>query len=325
MHKVLSTCFSAIWLSVITVYGQVNVTLYYNDKLELTTKENASSRREAMMDITQMIFDGDYKDYDKDEKLIGEGSYAKGERIGIHKVYKNDSLESAIEYLNGEFAIHDLFDEHGNKVVSDGTGKFSILYSYGKSFGTLTGEFRDGKRVGKWSYKQPQEKYREIYNDGLLAKGTAHEIYGERLYVIPLRVVISFRSAEIEKFNYDQATFRLLYEFFERYPLLNMDTVQRGITYAGGLRQLSNEIFSNLKVVREIFTRKSPGMVVITLKVNEHGDILEKKVVKSLNQKTDEEALRIISLSQFKFCPALLNGKPFQSYFSVPITFTIRE
>src|SRR5689334_4922576 len=56
------------------------LTLYYNLNWELTTPEKSFVRREAYFDLQDMVFDGVYQDYSKDNKLIAEGYYAHGKK-----------------------------------------------------------------------------------------------------------------------------------------------------------------------------------------------------------------------------------------------------
>jgi len=51
----------------------VKLTFYYNMNWELTTHEKSFVRREAYFDLQEMVFDGVYQDYNKDDKLIAEG------------------------------------------------------------------------------------------------------------------------------------------------------------------------------------------------------------------------------------------------------------
>src|SRR5689334_15105781 len=65
----------------------VKLTFYYNINWELTTPEKSLARREAYFDLQEMVFDGVYQDYNKDNKLIAEGYYAHGKKRGIQTVH----------------------------------------------------------------------------------------------------------------------------------------------------------------------------------------------------------------------------------------------
>ncbi|MGC4023110.1 MAG: hypothetical protein QM734_14770 [Cyclobacteriaceae bacterium] len=89
--------------------------------------------------------------------MIGDGSYYKGERSGIHTTYAEDfSVKSKIEYTENDFTIWELAEADKNSGVKNGNGKFAIPYYYlaeklsGAIWktGILEGEFI--KRKKKW-------------------------------------------------------------------------------------------------------------------------------------------------------------------------------
>src|SRR5882672_3979590 len=156
-------------------------TFYYTLSWELTTKEKSFFRREANFDFIEMVFDGLYKDYNKDDKMIGEGLYAHGVKRGLQTEYFNDrTLKSTIEYLNNDFTIWELKNEKQEVEVKGGTGKFTIYYLYVSGLvsqpvwkeGILNGEFNLGRREGIWTYqdinKKPTDE--EVYSNAKLIK-----------------------------------------------------------------------------------------------------------------------------------------------------------
>jgi TonB family protein len=184
--------------------------------------------------------------------------------------------------------------------------------------GVLTGEFQNGKRVGKWTYNG-KHNYEEIYDNGILVKRTAKQ------YDIKnkLDVVLSPTSHETEKFNFDKSVFKNLYSFFEAYPTQNMDSIQRSVAYPGGIKKLLSLIALNLKFPKEDRMKETQGRVIVSLTIDEHGNVKNRKIIKSLSSTYDEEALRVIKLFEDKLCPALLDGKPYEAILSIPIAFRL--
>jgi len=92
----------------------MKVVFYYTVNWELTTPEKSFFKREANFNLMEMSFDGVYKDYNKENKLIAEGLYSRGEKRGLQNEYFGDrSLKSTIEFVNLDFTIWELKDENG--------------------------------------------------------------------------------------------------------------------------------------------------------------------------------------------------------------------
>src|SRR5438105_3597855 len=85
--------------------GPVKVIFYYNAAWELTTAENSVYRREAYFDLTDMVFDGVFSDYNRDNKLIADGIYNHGIKTGIHSEYADHTVKTKIEYTGNDFTI----------------------------------------------------------------------------------------------------------------------------------------------------------------------------------------------------------------------------
>src|SRR5579859_2842231 len=98
------------------------VTFHYNANWELTTAEKSFFRREAHFDLHDMVFDGVYQDYNKDNKLIAEGYYAHGTKSGIETEYFDDqSIKSTIEFSTDDFVIWQLVNDKKEYLVAKGT------------------------------------------------------------------------------------------------------------------------------------------------------------------------------------------------------------
>ena len=312
--------------------GQGKIILYYNSDWELTTAEKAVVKREADLDLKEIVFDGQFQDYDKENRLICEGRYEKGVRTGDQKKYFADgTLQSRIEYKNKDFTIWELTGPNRETLMKEGTGKFSIEYIYFENFfeirkwkeGNLTGEFTDGKRTGKWTYKTKDgnRKDEEIYENGIFVKRTAFTKSGERLFDKQSQVNISPNSKRTDAFDFDLASFSNLNAFFELNPIKNIDSITRNATYPGGMKNLTSLIALNLTFPAEARRNPTPGTVIISLTIDEHGIVKNYNVIKGLSKILDNEALRVMKLLDSKWLPALLEGKAYESTISIPIAF----
>jgi antitoxin component YwqK of YwqJK toxin-antitoxin module len=78
-----------------------------------------------------LVFEGAYKDYDRDDHLIAEGVYTKGRKTGVHKSYFADgTIKTIIKYEESGFVVEALFSDEHKALVKNGTGKFSLPVSY---------------------------------------------------------------------------------------------------------------------------------------------------------------------------------------------------
>ena len=64
------------------------------------------------------------------------------------------------------------------------------------------------------------------------------------------------------------------------------------------------------------------GRVIVSFVVERDGRITEAKVVKSVYQSLDEEALRVVS-GMPKWAPGKLNGEAIRTKYVIPITFKV--
>src|SRR5258706_15735474 len=112
--------------------GQVlpaKAVFYYTTNWELTTSEKSFFRREATVDLNEMVFDGIYKDYDRENKLIAEGFYAKGERRGLLNEYFSDrTLKYTIAFFNSDFSILEFKNVKKRGKVKQGKRTITLNY-----------------------------------------------------------------------------------------------------------------------------------------------------------------------------------------------------
>ncbi len=66
------------------------------------------------------------------------------------------------------------------------------------------------------------------------------------------------------------------------------------------------------------------GRVIISFIVEKSGHLTHFKIERSLQEKFDQEALRVLKLSP-NWMPAKSHGKPIRSKYTVPINFTVGE
>ncbi len=64
------------------------------------------------------------------------------------------------------------------------------------------------------------------------------------------------------------------------------------------------------------------GVVILEAVITKTGTVEEVKVLRALNPVLDQAAINAVK--QWKYQPAMLNGKPVKVYFTVTVNFTLR-
>lgn len=318
--------FAIVLLANTVVFGQprpmaadpVKVTFYYNINWELTTREKSVLRREAYFDLQELLFDGVYQDYNKENKLIEEGYYARGKKSGIQtEHFEDQSIKSTVEFSGDDFIIWQLVNDQREYEIARGTGKFSLRYFYFFDYylkqGVMTGEFRNGKRAGVWVYRDFKKAKSDVeyYANGKFLDRT-HFTENDSI-VLPTRkeVVLSAKDIYTEALAFDKSSFSTLNQYFETqvsYP----GAFQREPGYPGGFKHLLR-LLTNAGVPEKY-------LVVLKLKINEHGQVEKISVVRSVDFATDNRVIKELDQHQFRFCPAMRNGKPIPSTLYLPVS-----
>ena len=316
---------NSYWVS--CLYGQpgpltmdpVKLTFYYNLSWELTTPEKSFYRRQAYFDLQELVFDGVYQDYNKDGKLMAEGYYAHGRKSGIQtEHFEDQSIKSTIEFSDNDFIIWQLVNDKREYEIAKGTGKFAIPFYYFFDYylkqGTLNGEFRNGKRTGTWIYYDSKKQRTDVEHyqkDGHLwshtrfTKGDSVFLEGKN------EIILSINSINTDALIFDKNAFSTLNQYFETqitYP----SSFQRNITYPGGIKHL-------LRLLTRAGVPEK-NLVLVKLKIDEHGQVVKINVARTVDLLTDARVVRELEQHQFRFCPAMKNGKPIASTIYLPVS-----
>lgn len=93
--------------------------------------------------------------------------------------------------------------------------------------------------------------------------------------------------------------------------------------FQGGDAGLMKFLCDNMKYPKEAELQKKQGRVVVQMVVEKDGSLSDVKVVKNSDPLLDEEALRVVRLTDKKWTPARHKGKTVRSRFSLPVTFRL--
>ena len=101
-------------------------------------------------------------------------------------------------------------------------------------------------------------------------------------------------------------------------------SVEQMPQFPGGEVALMKYLMENVSYPAEAAKNKIQGRVVVQFVVEADGHIGEVKVARSVDKELDEEAVRVIK-SLPDFTPGYQDGKPVAVWYTVPVSFMIRE
>lgn len=101
---------------------------------------------------------------------------------------------------------------------------------------------------------------------------------------------------------------------------LNLLTIDTPPSYPGGMANFYKLIATNLKYPETAQKYNIEGKVFLSFVIEKDGTLSDAKIERSLGFGTDEEALRVIKLSE-KWKPGIQKGNPVRVRYNIPIQF----
>lgn len=303
---------------------------------------------------------GQWQFYYQSGQKEGEGMYDGVKQIGEWQFWRPDGKPFiTINYDGVKPRIINYWDEQGTQLVTSGNGSYamSLLAEDNITEMKLEGIVKDGLKEGDWVYSytsgEPRliQKYRR--GERIDTKGFENGKRIQRLaFIEDFEVAPSYKYLDrVEYWIPDKAFFT------DNYPLVayvlgysiaekklpnfeNTEVTYYGVSdknnpdakeiefgkqytadempsFPGGQEAMSKFMRKHLKVSSSASTG---GIIVITFDVDAEGNISNHKLLKGLNPRLDEEAMRVIKLMP-KWVPAKINkdGRPFS--YTLPIRF----
>lgn len=212
------------------------VRFYFDDHYFLVDKDCAfkSIERVSQFVVAKNVFHGEFRDFDRNGKVILTGSYNQGVKEGQFKAYHpNGTLKWEADFSNntprGEWKyyypdgkpmlivtydttggrITSFWDRIGRQRVTDGEGNymfkmpFEFYNEYGYPFFERKGKIRNGVPVGYWTTHLVDQRNKkvlfteEVYDkNGMLTEG--YNLFLDAGYKVPLTIIPSqaFFTAE---------------------------------------------------------------------------------------------------------------------------------
>ena len=92
--------------------------------------------------------------------------------------------------------------------------------------------------------------------------------------------------------------------------------------FPGGMGEFMKYVGANIKYPKDAASAKKQGRVIVGFVIDSEGNVKEPKVMRSVDEALDAEALRVVGSSP-KWNPGIQDGKPVAVKFVVPISFQI--
>lgn len=92
--------------------------------------------------------------------------------------------------------------------------------------------------------------------------------------------------------------------------------------FPGGHGEFMKYMTANVKYPKAAVLAKKQGRVIVTFVIDKDGNVTEPKVLRSVDEALDAEALRVISSSP-KWIPGTQDGKPVNVKYTVPVFFQL--
>lgn len=101
-------------------------------------------------------------------------------------------------------------------------------------------------------------------------------------------------------------------------------TVDKMPAYPGGEKALMSRLSEVIVYPEAAFKEKRQGRVVVKFIVDKNGDVVNPEIVRSVDPDLDKAALEAVTKLE-KFGPGEVNGRPVNVYFTLPISFSLKE
>ena len=361
---IIFVSFSLIWLAKFDpAHSQVLDTLYYNELWQLVTRDSAKQFRIAEIDTVNLWFTGKFQDFISDSILLREGQYSKsGLKNGPFKTYypdgkvycsgffdndqlagtwvyysENNKLKERVVFNGFDFAIQDSYDSEGNKMVSNGTGKWVKKFFAGD--GTViqaTGRYYRNKRVGKWRLinQDGETILMESYSDdyflegAVLIPGTVYynesRFTSEIYYPSSLRTIESFIVWDARRSDYSYISWLPSEKDTTRSYGAMLEQADQSAYYPLGMETFLRNVSQILVYPEAARARKIEGKVYVEFIVGTDGYLYDAHVLRGIGGGCDQQAV-IAILEAGRWFPAQKKGFPVEQRVVIPVSFRLKQ
>lgn len=338
-----------------TSYSQEFSKVFYNGKWEMTSMRYAVYYRNSGFDKDNLVFDslvfdhysngniqmtghyshgkknGDFVYYYPDNSIKLISSYEGNRRTGVWtSFYPNRQVSRIVDYTAGREKMSGFYDEEGNSLLKNLSGKFSTRFFFDHDFGCVAdsdisgrsdmilaeGNLRNGQRDGTWTMKKlikvysrddngtwkedeiPETIYSFRYRKGELLSGVFYSPDGkmQQIYSDSLLWLIN----EPAKISITENLFTCPDRFIRRNHILDaMDA-------KGREHNVTEEVLNETGIPRffeanfSLFAKnwQDTLSVEITLKYDDENNVSVTSVRPAINKYFESEVNRVTGLIQ---------------------------
>lgn len=218
-----------------------------------------------------------------------EGLIKKGNPIGTWNYwYDNKSKKEVRLYyenkgLNKKHKPYDIID-YWNKEGKQTIKKGNGFFNFQNDSILRKGYYKNGKKIGKWlGFKNDEKYFEENYKKGKLITGISWNKEGKEF--------------KYKKYRTNPA-------------------------YKNGFESLKKHIIKYYRIPESAKKNKIDGRTVVSFNIMKDGSISNIRMLRSLSDDYDKEAIRIIK-SMDKWTPGTIRGQKVKVTYSLPITYKL--
>jgi antitoxin component YwqK of YwqJK toxin-antitoxin module len=285
--------------------------------------ENGNQQQLEHRTVTDDMRTGEYKEWYSNGQLKESGTYLSAyERTGEWlEFYENGTKKLEAEFKNGDFLLYNHWNEKGEQILINGTGKYIHEYSMFDNIERVEREYKNYKRHGQQKtftngvltlYQEMENGIENGYTRTFYKNGKIKE---EKLYT---NGVAESTKTFVKSEN---PIGKVSFEFSMTNESLNAKGLPSVDTFASCINE--EEIRKIIKTPKSLLEPKHQdiqGSTSLLLAVNEKGDVSDIKFQMAYMSNGDE--LTEVA-SKMKFTPAVRDGKNVPSFIHVTANFEV--
>lgn len=236
-------------------------------------------------------FQGPFVAYFPNGHKMSVGTFTNSQVTGDLKAfYPNGKLYFMKTYtIDYSATLNECRDSVGTALTENGKGKWIEFLDDSFKNAFVEGDVLDGHEVGEWHGKQNDSlSITRVYKDGHMLSSNVYDKNGK-------------------------AAMGDIYTAVEKIP-----------EFKGGIEALYGFLGHNIRYPERARVKHTQGRVILSFIVEKDGSLTDIKVVQSVGDGVDEEAVRVLKLSP-RWTPGTQGGNPVRVKYSMPVGFSLAD